>query len=110
MPGDIMTDMPFALHPEGLYKAIEGYSGFGIPLYITETGIADHRDDRRALFINGYMREASGMMRAIADGHDVRGIYYWTLVDNFKWYNGYDMKFGLYSYKPGSGQEPRLKG
>jgi beta-glucosidase len=27
-------------------------------------------------------------LRAIADGADVRGFYYWTLVDNFEWNAG----------------------
>ena len=36
------------------------------------------------------------MMRAIRDGYDVRGVYYWTLMDNFEWNAGYLMKFGIY--------------
>lgn len=34
-------------------------------------------------------------MRAMADGYDVRGFYYWTLTDNFEWCLGDKMKFGL---------------
>jgi hypothetical protein len=30
--------------------------------------------------------------RAVADGHDVRGFYYWTLCDNYEWHLGYNMK------------------
>lgn len=34
---------------------------------------------------------ASQLEEAVADGADVRGIMYWTLVDNFEW---------AFSFKP----------
>lgn len=38
------------------------------------------------------------IFKAIKDGYDVRGLYYWTLMDNFEWNCGYLMKFGLYHW------------
>ena len=29
-------------------------------------------------------------------GVDVRGYYWWTLVDNYEWNHGMDLRFGLY--------------
>lgn len=92
-PDEVMTDMPFAVYPEGLYLALKDLSTFGKPIYVTENGAPDHRDDRREMWIKGYL---AAMHRAIDEGVDVRGYFYWTLVDNFEWAEGWNMEFGLY--------------
>jgi hypothetical protein len=46
--------------------------------------------------------------RAIRDGYDVRGVYYWTLMDNFEWNAGYDMKFGVYAWERGNPKNQRV--
>jgi beta-glucosidase len=91
---EIATDMPYGeIYAEGLYRAIKMVSELGVPIYITECGIADKKDDRRKLFLERYLYATSC---ALEDGYDVRGFYYWSLMDNFEWNMGYDMKFGLY--------------
>jgi beta-glucosidase/6-phospho-beta-glucosidase/beta-galactosidase len=57
-------------------------------------GIADDKDNRRAYMIRTYCYAIS---KAIADGADVRGAFYWSLFDNYEWAFGYSMKFGLYA-------------
>lgn len=94
MDGEVMTDMPYAMYSEGLYKAIVDVSEFGVPIYITENGIADEKDDRREQFLKDYLFALS---RAIDEGYDVRGWFYWTLMDNFEWNNGFFPHFGLYA-------------
>jgi beta-glucosidase len=91
--GEIMTDMPYPIYAEGFYRAIKTSAQLGVPIYITENGIADARDDRRDLFIRRYLFALS---KAVNDEYDVRGYFYWSLMDNFEWAEGYDMKFGLY--------------
>ncbi len=96
-PGEVMTDMPYALYPQGLYYAIVEVAKTGLPIYITENGIADKEninDWRRAKFFREYPKIAS---IAIEDGYDIRGYFCWTLDDNFEWDMGYDMCFGVYS-------------
>ncbi len=90
---DWMTNMAYPIYPEGLYRSIERISELGVPIFITENGIADAQDDRRATFIERYLYAVS---RALEEDYDVRGYFYWTLMDNFEWSEGYDMKFGLY--------------
>ncbi len=41
------------------------------------------------------------VLKAVADGHDVRGAYWWTLMDNIEWHEGFHIKFGLYAWDPG---------
>jgi beta-glucosidase len=91
-PGEIMTDMPYAIYAQGLYDAIAHMSEFNVPIYITENGIADAHDNRRAQFIKEYI---AVLERAIHNGYDVRGYFYWSLMDNFEWDEGYHKKFGL---------------
>ena len=92
-PEDIQTDMPYSIYPEGFYRAIQTISNLNKPIIITENGIADNKDDRRKLFIERYLY---ALYKAIMDGYDIRGYFYWTLMDNFEWAEGYMMKFGLY--------------
>ena len=66
----------------------------GVPVIVTENGIADDRDDRRALWIQRYIY---AMSQAIKDGVDVRGYHYWSLMDNFEWAEGWQMDFGLFA-------------
>ncbi len=64
------------------------------PLYVTENGLG-HDDDTRRI---AYVREAlEGVGRCLADGIDVRGYFYWSLLDNFEWALGYGPRFGLVS-------------
>ena len=90
---DVQTDMPYSIYPEGFYRALHTISQLDRPIYVTENGIADDDDDQRAMFIRRYLY---AMHRAIHDGLDIRGYFYWTLMDNFEWSEGYRMKFGLY--------------
>ena len=92
-PQDIQTDMPYAIYPEGFYKAVKTIAKLNVPIIITENGIADDKDDRRSLFIKRYLY---ALFKTIEEGYDIRGYFYWSLMDNFEWAEGYMMKFGLY--------------
>lgn len=88
-----MTDMPYPIYPEAIYRSIKRVSVLGKPIIITENGVADKKDIFRSKYIDRYLFAVS---RAISEGADIRGYYYWSFMDNFEWSEGYDMKFGLY--------------
>lgn len=100
-----MTDMEYGVCPESLYCAIQEIAKLGKPIYITENGAPDGQDEYRELWIRRYLYALS---EAIRDGYDVRGYYYWSLMDNFEWDRGYSKKFGLYEVDFGT-QERRLR-
>ena len=41
------------------------------------------------------MIQVSSIAQRVADGHDIRGLFHWTAVDNDEWLHGYDISFGL---------------
>ena len=47
---DILTDMPYTIYGEGIYRAIETVSALDVPIIITENGVADAEDNRRELY------------------------------------------------------------
>lgn len=103
-PGEVMTDMPYALHAEGLFTACNSISELGIPIYITETGVADSGDTVRPQMIQSYM---SAIEEAVRVGIDLRGVMYWSLVDNFEWAFGFRMRFGVYKWDDGDKSQTR---
>lgn len=88
------------IYPEGLYRVLhEVYrrTRGNKPLYITENGFNDQRDDRRP---RALLEHLTALYRAIQDGIPVRGYLHWTLVDNFEWNQGWQAHFGLIELDP----------
>jgi len=86
-----VSDLGWEVYPEGLYDVLADMSDH-LPIYITECGIATTNDDRRNRFLITYLNE---VYRAIKTGINVKGFFYWSLIDNFEWHRGYDPRFGL---------------
>ncbi len=92
-PHEVMTDFHYAMYPEGFHRALLRIAKLGKPIYVTENGVPDATDHIRDTFIRRYLY---AMHRALVEGVDIRGFYYWSLMDNFEWAEGYDQRFGLY--------------
>jgi len=87
------SDMGWAVYPYGLYENLMSIKEeFDLPIYITENGIADADDDQRADFIADHL---AATLYALNDRVDVRGYFYWSLLDNFEWAHGFGPRFGL---------------
>lgn len=89
---DIAEHFGFEFYAKGLYDLLKGLKKFEKPIYITENGIGTDYDEKRIRFIQEHL---GFVKKAIEEGVDVRGYFYWTLFDNFEWTFGYMSKFGL---------------
>jgi beta-glucosidase/6-phospho-beta-glucosidase/beta-galactosidase len=77
----------YRVYPQGLWRAIAEVSEklaepLGIPMYVTENGIATQDDALRNSFYQKYMY---ALTKAVDDGFNVRGYLTWTLADNYEW-------------------------
>lgn len=86
------TDMDWNFAPEHIYDALLMLHRYKKPLFVSEAGLADADDSDRAEYIT---KQVVAMHQAIADGVDVRGHMYWSLLDNYEWALGFDKRFGL---------------
>jgi beta-glucosidase len=91
--GDVpRSDMGWELYPQGILFALRELRKYKKPIFITENGLADSQDKFRAWFIRttlGYV------FQAISEGIDIKGYFYWSLLDNFEWDKGFWPAFGL---------------
>ena len=84
--------MGWRIYPKGIYNILMDLKKYKVPLYVTENGIADASDSQRGNFISAHIE---WVYNAIKDGADVRGYYYWSLLDNYEWAEGFTKRFGL---------------
>ncbi|PKI91212.1 beta-glucosidase [Actinomycetales bacterium SN12] len=98
------TGMDWEVQPEGLTRLLvrvaEDYAG-DVPLYVTENGAAyddevgadgEVNDVERTEFLRAHV---AATLDAIEQGVDVRGYFYWSLMDNYEWAWGYEKRFGI---------------
>ncbi len=88
------------VYPQGVARAIAMAARVGLPLYLTELGMPDADDVQRPAML---LATLGAVHRMIAAGHDVRGVFWWTLVDNFEWAEGWQLPFGLIALDRASG-------
>jgi beta-glucosidase len=63
-----------------------------VPVLVTENGIGTDDDDQRRAYVETAL---DGVANCLADGIDVLGYTYWSLLDNFEWAFGYGPRFGI---------------
>lgn len=104
-----LTDMGWPVTPFGLTRMLCHLQAEYAPrdgIYVTENGCAvgGERSPQRACAMGvesakrvGYLRShVYAMKQAMERGVDVRGYFYWSLMDNFEWAHGYEKRFGAY--------------
>jgi beta-glucosidase len=100
------NDLGWEIYPEGLERALRECAAFGLPMLVTENGIADAADRWRPDFIRATLQ---ALDRARGAGLDVRGYFHWSLMDNFEWRDGHLGRFGLYETDFEHPEAPRVK-
>lgn len=92
-PKTPLSDMGWYMEPEGLYPLlIRAWAHYKKPIIVTENGVADSADEYRRWWIE---ESIVAMQRALSEGVKIKGYFYWSLLDNFEWSDGWWPKFGL---------------
>jgi beta-glucosidase len=104
VPGPLpRTQMGWEIYPDGLQSFLtrmaRDYVG-DLPIYVTENGMAnaDRLEDGtvtdriREDYLFSHLHATKA---AIATGANVKGFFYWSLLDNYEWAGGYEKRFGL---------------
>jgi len=88
----LRSDIGWQIHPEAIYDTLKEAGRYGLPVFVSESGIADAKDQYRESFIKTSLE---AVHKALEEGVDVRGYLYWSLLDNYEFTHGYTMRFGL---------------
>ncbi|MEW6716983.1 MAG: GH1 family beta-glucosidase [Chloroflexota bacterium] len=96
------------IYPPGIYELLThvwdkyGKDNYpGLRLFITENGICVPdgidfdgrvRDERRIRYLRDHLKYTK---QAMDEDVPVDGYFVWSLLDNFEWAHGYQMRFGL---------------
>jgi beta-glucosidase len=80
------------VYPPGLALILEQFAVFGLPLLVTENGVAT---DDEILRRHALMQHLESLAQAYERGVQVIGYLYWSLMDNFEWALGTHARFGL---------------
>ena len=87
------TDVGWSIHPEGFRRVLLQALSFGLPVYVTENGLADRKDEIREEYVRAHLLEVA---RLVGEGESILGYYHWSLLDNFEWREGFSPRFGLF--------------
>jgi beta-glucosidase len=88
-----VSDVDWAVHPAGFSKILDYAGRYGLPIYVTENGIADQADRLRPTYLVEHLKVVA---EKIKQGIDIQGYYHWSLLDNFEWIKGFGPRFGLF--------------
>jgi beta-glucosidase len=88
-----LTDTGWEVHPEGFGRVLRQAESLGRPILVTENGIATRNDGVR----RDFLREHALVLRhRLEAGAPIEGYFYWSLLDNFEWLEGFRPRFGLF--------------
>lgn len=89
----VFSDMGWEAWPTGLTRTLQAFARYGLPLMITENGIATQDEAVRRAYLADHLR---ALAEAIKGGTNVAGYMHWSLIDNYEWALGFGPRFGLF--------------
>ena len=91
-PRGPVSDIGWEVYPHGLGRVLDRCARLGVPLLVTENGVATTDESLRSRFLRDHLAEVRDALRR---GVPVVGYLHWTLMDNFEWSLGTRPRFGL---------------
>lgn len=89
---EAVNDLGWEIYPQGIYEVVSSLRSLGLPVLITENGVATSDDSLRQRFIEAHLAQ---LERARDKKIPIFGYFYWSLVDNFEWAEGFRPRFGI---------------
>jgi len=80
------------IYPQGLYELLKKLNAYNLPIYVMENGTAELEDSLYKEYLSSHLKCVA---KAISEGVDIKGYFWWSLIDNFEWDYGFGPKFGL---------------
>jgi beta-glucosidase len=92
--GTRFTDYGYEFRPEAAAACVRrAIKLTGLPVIVTENGVPAMNDSERVEYLE---RSIETLIRtARSERQDLRGYFHWSLLDNFEWTSGFDIRFGL---------------
>jgi beta-glucosidase len=97
-----LTPIGWLIDPDAFqHTLLTVAKNYKLPVYVLENGFGGYDkpdttgaviDNDRIAFLRAYI---GALNAAVSAGADIRGYFVWSLLDNFEWDSGYDVRFGL---------------
>jgi beta-glucosidase/6-phospho-beta-glucosidase/beta-galactosidase len=81
-------------YPQGIGEVAKLAASYGKPVIITENGSGGDKAKTLDTFLKPHLES---LHDAIQQGAKVEGYFYWSLVDNYEWNHGMDIKMGMFA-------------
>ena len=110
----LFTVWPFSLvyednDPKGLYEVLKMMTRYDRKIIIMENGLKMDETDDDSRIPAFLARNLFWLYRGMQEGVQVEGYQYFTLVDDYEWNHGFDLRFGLYALDTGDPMKKRTK-
>ncbi|HUQ85786.1 MAG TPA: family 1 glycosylhydrolase [Candidatus Limnocylindrales bacterium] len=101
-PGAYISDFFGPIVPDFFLNLLRVlHKRYSLPIYITENGVADRRDQYRPFYI---LTHLVALWKAQQEGISIQQYLVWSIIDNLEWLQGYRQEFGLIHVDPVTGQ------